>query len=277
MRATKIGIVALLLCLCQGFSLRAQDSTTVNKTYQLKTVLYGYFTNFTTDNLQQIYTIDGENELVKYNVEGVELFRYSNNRLGKLQLVDASNPLNPLLFYPDYQIAIILDRTLNPSTQINLLGLAELVQSPAIALGVDNQIWLYDEMNFKLRKLNQSGMITDNSEDLSLLFTGIPNIKQLDANNIYVVANAPETGLLVFDNFGQFDKEIPIKGVEYFQLEDKRLIYQKEGQCFVYDFGPLAERPLQLPFQLDVEDHIRVQKDYLFRLRDDRLEVYQLK
>ncbi len=273
MERVKMVILGVFIGLGSLASLTAQDSTA----YQLKTVIYGYFTNFTTDQLQQIYTINADNELVKYNIEGVELFRYSNNRFGKLQSVDASNPLNPLLFYPDYQLLVIVDRTLNPSTQINLFELEELVQSPVVALGIDNQIWLYDELNFKLKKLNQSGIITDSSEDLSLLFRGIPEIEQLDANHIYVVANAPETGLLVFDNFGQFDKEIPIRNIDYFQLEGKRLFYQKEGKCFVYDFGPLAERPLKLPFYADPADHIRVQKNYLFRLRDDRLEIYQLK
>ncbi|GJM36103.1 MAG: hypothetical protein DHS20C18_51040 [Saprospiraceae bacterium] len=260
-------------------SLAAQttaDQPHLNEAYQLKTAINGTFLTFTTDQLQQIYTVTTNNELVKYNIEGAELFRYSNNRLGQLQSVDASNPLNPLLFYPDYQIAIILDRTLNPNTQVNFLELEEQVQSSVITLGSDNQIWLYDEFNFQLKKLSQSGQITDKSEDMSLLFSNIPEIKQLEADHIHLVANAPETGLLVFDNFGQFDKLIPIKNIDYIQLEDRRLFYQKEGQYFVYNFRTLAETPLTLPFHPEASDFIRLQKNYLFRLKKDRLEIYSL-
>ena len=44
----------------------------------------------------------------------------------------------------------------------------------------------------------------------------------------------PNIGILIFDNFGQFIKLIPEKGVENFQLFGEYLFFTQDGKYFQY-------------------------------------------
>src|SRR5687768_4036966 len=66
----------------------------------------------TTDDLGNAYMVE-KNELKKYSAEGILLATYSNNNLGDLTVVDASDPLKLLLFFKDLSKIIFLDNTLS--------------------------------------------------------------------------------------------------------------------------------------------------------------------
>lgn len=121
--------------------------------WQCSAKIEGDFVFFTTDPLQQIYVVNRGNEVFerKYSQDGQVLFQYNNNRLGPLGWIDASNPFNILLYYPDYQIAKILDRTLNPSGEFQLYQLG-LIAPAALALSNDNHLWVFDEKQTRSSK-----------------------------------------------------------------------------------------------------------------------------
>lgn len=251
------------------FFIKAQTNTT----FTLTTTLPGPFEFFTTDKLQQIYAVTPSNEVIKYSVDGQELFRFNNNTLGKLGHIDATDPFNLLLFYPDFQIAITLDRTMSKTGEFNLQNLG-IFNVQAMATSRDNDIWLYDELNFQLKKINRDGIVQSRSEDLNLLLGQAPDAQSIEARENFVYLNAPNLGLLVFDNFGNYHKTLPIKDIQWFQVLDKQLIYQSNEQMFVFHLKALTEAPLALPEGLSPKAQIRLQKNRLYVLSQTTLNVY---
>ena len=117
------------------------------------------FVDFTADNLGNIYGLTSGNQLKKIGLNGDSLAVFNDVRkYGKLFSVDASNPLRLVLFYKDFGIIVLLDRFLNLRTTINLRTL-NIFQVRAICQSYDNGIWLYDEQEAKLKKLNEEGII----------------------------------------------------------------------------------------------------------------------
>src|SRR5690606_16861793 len=119
--------------------------------------------------------------------------RFNNNKLGNLQHIDATDPFNVLLYYPDYFTVLTLDRTMNITSEYDLTNL-NLIEVEAIGMSNDNNVWLYDEVTFKLRKVDRNGQVLLESVELNLLlqYTPHPNFILERENKVYL--NNPETG-----------------------------------------------------------------------------------
>lgn len=232
-------------------------------------------TFFTVDKLQQIYVVNNQNDLVKYTAEGKEQFRYNNNKLGTLNFVDATNPFNLLLFYADFRTLISLDRNLVETGSFDLYDL-DVNEIKAIAQSSDNNIWLYDDIRFKLKKIKRTGDVLVESDDLSLLMgrTIAPNFI-LERDN-YVYVNDPTVGILVFDVFGKYLKTLDFIGIQQFQVINKQLFY-KEKQLFnVFHLQSLLNRTITLPQQLTEKHVVFLESDHLYLKNNGSIYIYQL-
>ncbi|UPT66170.1 MAG: hypothetical protein M0D57_17035 [Sphingobacteriales bacterium JAD_PAG50586_3] len=64
-------------------------------------------TKLYVDKLDNVYVIN-DNEIFKYKPDGKLFNRYSNKSLGKVTMIDVSNPLKILLFYKDFSRIVYL-------------------------------------------------------------------------------------------------------------------------------------------------------------------------
>ena len=232
---------------------------------------------FVVDDLLNIYTVNAKNEVFKYDIEGNELFRYSNNELGELASIDVSNPLNILLFFPEYQTAIALDRTLSQSGVFDFFS-AEILDVSVLCLSTDNKIWIYDSSNYKLKLIDETSTTIEESDDLSYYIDSPANVKQMLTQGNLVYLNMPETGIIVFDSFGLFDKILPYKNVLSVQLLSKELLFQVEDGLFALNLETLQKRQLKVPIELSVNHRVQVKNNYFFVLeKNESLEVFRMK
>ena len=261
--------IAFGLFFLSFYYLPAQDST-----YHLLAEIPIAATYLTTDNLQQIYVTTPENEIIKYSPEGKILFRYNNFTLGDIAHIDASNPLNLLVYYSDYKTLINLDRTLNKSGEYNLLNL-DVIDVNAIGRSSDNNIWLYDNTTFKLKKINRKGQVQLESDDLSLLLQKSlqPNFILEAENHVYI--NDPQQGILIFDLYGQYIKSLDIKGLNDFQIINNQLIYTQNEQLQVFHLKTLLENSIKLPKIIEIGDQLKIQQNKLFWKEATAVKVYQ--
>lgn len=231
--------------------------------------------SFTTDKLNQLYLITPKNEVIKYDITGKEVFRYNNNFLENLSHIDATDPFNLLLYYPDYLSIITLDRTMT-QTGIFDLSTLDLIRVNAVGASNDNNVWLFDEVTFQLKKVNRNAEILRQSVDINLQLNHPPTPVFLleKENNVYV--NDPTYGIFIFNMFGEYESIIELKGVNSFQLLDNRLFYKKGKNVFSYHIQTFDQRKIRLPTRLEITDDILIQKNRLFVRKADRIEVYTL-
>ena len=230
----------------------------------------------TTDKLQQLYAVTPQNTVIKFTPDGREQYRFSNNTLGELGYVDATDPFNLLLYYPDYQLVVTLDRTLNQTASLHLLE-AGVIQASAIGLGNDGNIWVYDEASFQLRQFSRRGEVLFESQNLSLVLPKAPQPIQLLARENFVYLNDPKQGILVFDTFGQYAKTIAIPDIMRFQVLDNRLIYKQDGQLQLYDLKSFRDATIALPEGVEAKDQVQIQQNRIFVQKQDAILIYDWK
>ena len=131
--------------------------------------------DFFVDKLGQIYSVTSDGYVKKYDSNQQLVFEYSDKTLGELSSFDIFDPFNILAFYEDYQLIRLLDRTLNPFIDLELLDL-DILNVSACAMGQNGFIWMYDDQYTQLLKVNQAGEIISRSQPLSQVLGWIPSI-----------------------------------------------------------------------------------------------------
>lgn len=230
---------------------------------------------FTTDNLQNTYLFDENQEVIKYNSEGKETYRYSNTRLDEPTYIDATDPFNLLVFYKNYQTVVLLDRTMNPTATFNFINF-DLFNINAVGISSNNSIWVYDELNFRLKKIDRNGKVVQESEDLGLLLDMEIQPNLLIEREQMVFVNDPNIGLLVFDFFGQYMKILDIKNLTDFQIIENRLVFQENENLKSFHLKSLLEQPLNLPFTIEKSEKVRIEKGSVFVGNEEGVFIYKL-
>lgn len=230
----------------------------------------------TSDKLRQVYLVTASSELLKLSPEGEVLFRYSNQRYGDLQHVDASNPFSVLLYYPNFLRVIILDRTLNEVATLSLLDKG-YEQVRALGISGDNQIWLFNELDQTLRKINRDGQLIFQSNSLSMqLNARLEPVYLLEQQQeVYLVD--PLRGVLVFDVFGKYLQTFALPDLERIQVSRGILFYQRGTELRALQLQTLQDRPVALPETSTPLRQVLVLPEQLYLLLDRHLIVHSVK
>ena len=122
-----------------------------------------------------MYLLYQNGQLKKLRPNGDSLAVFNNvRRFGRLYAVDVSNPLKVLLHFKDFNTVVILDRLLNERAVLDLRR-SNLLQVKAIGQSYDNNIWVYDELDAKLKKIGDDGRLIDQSNDFRQIFDSTPS------------------------------------------------------------------------------------------------------
>ena len=109
------------------------------------------------DHLGNIYIVDDQNRLSKFDTTGLRMFNVVNNNLGEIHSIDVGNPFKIMTFYRDQQTILLLDNTLSEIQRIRIADW-KLQDVTAACLSPDNALWLFDGTNKTLIKMEDSGM-----------------------------------------------------------------------------------------------------------------------
>lgn len=229
------------------FAINAFVSSAQDSAFKQGKTIDGDFIDFTVDNLGNYYLLSKNNQLKKLNAEGDSAGVFNDvRRYGKLYSIDATNPLKILLFYKNFSTVVVLDRFLNMVNTIDLRKQG-IFQVKAIAQSYDNNIWVYDEQNNKLKKLGEDGKLLSETVDFRIIFDEAPSPTQIFDQDGFVYLYDPEKGIFVFDIYGSFKTKISYQGLSDLSIFGKTMIGLDKQQMLAYTSGTLTESRLTLP------------------------------
>jgi len=189
---------------------------------------------FSTDNLGFIYVITPNNDIEKYNDQFKKLATANFKVYGSISSIDATNPFEIYVFYRDQSKVVYLDNMLNyrGETDLNSLGIS---QSAVVSRSFDNQLWVMDMSDLKLKKINKENKLLFESNPLNL--TSSDNIisptQLVDINSKLYLLN--QGSIYVFDLFGNYEKIMLSDSISSFQIFKDKVFYLKNGMIFTYD------------------------------------------
>jgi hypothetical protein len=265
--------ITLLIILCFPLlTLFAQQE----KDFRLIKTFKGGYTDFSVDNLGNIFLLDSNNQLKKLSPAGDSVAIYNDVRkYGQVYSIDAGNPLKVLLYYRDFGIIVVLDRLLNVRTTINLRK-QNIFQAKAIGQSYDNGVWVYDEGEARLKRLADDGSIIDQTGDFRLQLEEAPSPDFVEDHDRLVYLYDSTGGLLVFDYFGTLRNKLAFTGWQDFQLAGKFIVGRKGSLLERYQLSSLQLEEKRMPVILNNTQKMRIAGDRLFCLRQGSLYVYAL-
>jgi hypothetical protein len=233
-------------------------------------------TNFAVDNLGNIFLLDAAGQLKKLSPRGDSIAVFNDvRRFGKIYAIDVSNPLKVLLFYKDFGTIVVLDRLLN-NRNIMDMRKQNIQQARVIAQSFDNGVWVYDELDGKLKKLDDNGTITSASVDFRVLLDAPPSpISLFDANQLVYLYD-PEKGLIMLDYFGTLRNIVAIRGWTDVQVVGQRVIGRIGAQLKSYTPGTMDLRDQNMKSLLDGVTKVQVSLENLYCLKEGKLMIYSL-
>ncbi|MBS1565367.1 MAG: hypothetical protein JST39_13325, partial [Bacteroidetes bacterium] len=208
--------------------------------------------------------------------EGDSIAVYSNApRFGNLYSIDASNPMKVLLYYKDFGTIVVLDRLLNIRSTIDLRRL-NIFQARSICQSYDNAVWVYDEVEARLKRVADDGTILDQTGDLRLQLEEAPTPSVIADNDRLVYLYDSARGMLAFDYYGTLKNKIAFLGWQDFQVVGKYILGRRGAVLERYQLSTLSLQERALPGLLREASKVRVAIDRLYFLRDNRLFIYAL-
>jgi hypothetical protein len=265
-----------IICIMLFFStatVQAQADTAFRLIRTIKTDVI----DFAVDNLDNIYLFTSSNQLKKLSAQGDSVAAYNDvKKFGKATSIDVSNPLRVLLYYKDFLTVVTLDRLLNIRSVIDLRK-SNIIQANAIGLSYDNNIWVYDEANSKLKKIDDQGKVLLETPDFRQLFGDAPSPQSVFDQDGYVYMYDSAKGVYVFDYYGALKNKILITGWKDFRVAGKYIygITNDTLQRYQINTFRLDNQKLSPPLWPVIS--LGFTPTRLYGLKKDAIEIYSIR
>jgi hypothetical protein len=233
----------------------------------------GNYTDFEADVLGNLYLLSANQQLKKINSKGDSMGVFNDvRRYGKVHAVDVTNPLKCLVYFKNFSTIVVLDRFLQPVNTIDLRR-QSIFQVKAVAQSYDNKIWLYDEQNQQLKKIDDNGNILLSTPDLRMVFDEVPSPEKIIDQEGYVYLYDQDKGVYIFDIYGAFKNKISYTGLKSFTVSGKTIAGIQNNELITYSIGTLNEKKYLLPVK-EATLKCVLSAGRLFVLEKDKIEVY---
>ena len=260
--------IMCLLVLCQ-ISIGQRDTA-----FHLLGTLPGEIADAAIDNLGNVYVLTTTDQLKKYNAAGDSLAVYNNvRRFGKVYSIDVSNPLKVLLYYKDFSSIVVLDRLLAIRSTI-VLRRKNILDVTAIGQSFDNNIWVFDAFDNKLKKIDDEGNVLLETPDLRQVFNQALAPQQIIDQNNQLYLYDPVNGLFVFDYYGTFKRKIPLLGWSNVSITDKYVFGISNESLQSYNVSTLMESQQKFPGNFAPYYRYHISNNKLIALSKDGLHIY---
>jgi hypothetical protein len=244
--------------------------------FTLLSTVEGEFSFFTADYLGNLFLVNKNGQLKKLNVKGDSMGVFNDvRRYGKLYSIDAANPLKTLLFYKDFKTIVVLDRFLNVVNTIDLRK-QNILQVRAISQSYDNNIWIFDEQESKLKKIGEDGKILSETSDFRLVFGEAPMPVRIIDQDKFVYLYDEQKGMFIFDYYGALKSKLPLTGWNNIQVINGNILGRLQNKILSYVSGTMQIKESVLPAKLQQADKIQITPRGVYVLDETGIRLYSL-
>ena len=222
------------------------------------------------DDFENLYYVK-DNILYKKNSK--RTCSYSNIELGELKSVNIQNPFKIILFYADFNAAIILDNNLNELTQKIDFTKETLYNNVSFIAGASqNNLWLYANDN-KLHLYDYQGR-KELFQTQPMTFYD-PKFKALDIVGTYKkLWILSENSILEFNEYGVFINAYNSLSAQQGWPFKKGFIFLNKTQFYYQE--PESQVEIPLTFEGSIQS-VSVNSSNIFIFDENLLYQYQIK
>lgn len=274
MKTRKLITILFTFYLC-GFVIDSKAQS--DSSFQFLRSIKGKFFSFNVDNLNNIYLITNNNQLRKFDEKGDSVSIFNDvKRYGNPSSVDVSNPLKILLYYKSFSTVLVLDRLLNMRNTINFRK-QNIFSVQTIAASYDNNIWLFDEQDYKLKKIDEEGRLQQETTDFRMIFDSVPSPLQLIDRDSYVYLYDPEKGFYIFDYYGTYKNRLAFLNWSNVEVSGKMMYGFSNNKLYSYELKSLLLKEYKLPGFFGNYIAIKAMNRKVYVLTNLGIDIYDVK
>lgn len=257
------------------------DSTNVQGVRQdsvFKYVSYipGHYSSIDIDVLDNIYLMTERNTLKKIKPNGDSTGVFNDvKKYGNPTMIDVTNPLKTLVYYKGFATVVVLDRFITFLNSINLRK-ENIFRVQTLATSYDNNIWIFDEGDLKLKKIDYDGKVLSETSDMRQIFDEVPQPTQITDRDNLVYLYDPNKGFFIFDYYGSYKNTLPFLKWEHTAVSKNMLMGFIGNTFYSYELNSLRLKSYKLPAFFKDYDDIKAMNGRVYLLKKNGVEVYSI-
>ena len=273
----KLNTILFFLCFCASVAIPFATKAQSDSAFQFIKTIKGNFSYFNVDNLDFVYLITNNNQLKKLNPNGDSVAVFNDvKKYGNPDYIDVTNPLKALLYYKNYSTVVMLDRLLTVRNNINLRK-QNIFYVNNVTLSYDNYIWIFDEEDFRLKKIDEEGKLLQSSIDWRMLFDTVPApVKMIDRDN-FVYLYDPSKGFYIFDYYGGFKTRLTFLNWTNVEVNANTVYGFGDNELYSYQLKSLQLKTYKLPAFFGKFISIKAMNGKVYLLNEKGVDIYQIK
>ena len=277
-----VSFFCLITSVCNAQTIVAD--TIISYPYPTKTNAYfkyikfipGDYTYMDVDVLDNVYLITAGNQLKKINANGDSVAVFNDvKKYGNPSLIDVSNPLKILVYYKNFSTVVILDRLLTFRNSINFRK-TNIFSVKTLATSYDNNIWLFDEQDFKLKKIDDDGKTLIETTDWRQIMDSVPLPTQIIDRDNFVYLYDINKGFYIFDYYGTFKNNLPFLHWEHTAISGNKLYGFLNNRLYSYELKSLSLKDYTIPSFFEDYTDIKTMNGKVYLLKKDGVEIYSV-
>ena len=160
-----------------------------------------------------------------------KLLQYKNIALGKIAAVDLQNPLKLVLFYENFNTAILLDNQLNETQQVHFSKNTVPLVAAAIGMASQNRLWIYNSLS---QKIGLFDYLRKDYVEITVPFNGQITSYESDFNNFYWINDSGYR--FTCDVYGKVTEYGKVPNFDQFAIADENwFFYSTLNQLFAFN------------------------------------------
>lgn len=237
----------------------------------------GNYITMEVDILDNIYLVTNGYQLKKIDSNGDSIGVFNDvKRYGNPTYIDVSNPFKILVYYKNFSTAVILDRQLTSRNIINFRK-QNIFSVRSVTTSYDNNIWLFDEQDYKLKKIDDEGKVLVESTDMRLLVDSVPSPEKIIDSDDFVYLYDPEKGFYVFDYYGSLKNNLPFMKWNSISISKKKLYGFNDATLYSYELNSLDLKKYPLPSSFKDYKSIKAMNGKVYLLTNEGVIIVSLK
>lgn len=179
------------------------------------------------DNFGSDYFI-GDNVLRKITPKGI--LEYKNLSLGKIARADIQNPLQIVLFYENFNTAVLLDNQLNETMKISFSDHTTPIVASAVGMASANRLWIFNSLS---QKVGLYDYLKNDLREATVPFAGKVAHYNSDFNYFYWIDD--NHNRFACDVYGKVSEYGKFADCDQFKIIDAQwILYSKDNKLYAY-------------------------------------------
>ena len=252
------------------------QGTKSNSTFAYVSFIPGSYSFMEIDILGNIYLINERNQLKKIKPNGDSAAVYNDvKQYGNPTLIDVSNPLKIPVYYKNYSTVVILDRFLTFRNSINFRK-ENIFKVKTLATSYDNNLWIFDEQDFKLKKINDEGLVLRETNDWRQIFDTVPTPSLIIDRENFVYLYDEKRGFYIFDYYGSFKTNLPFLNWKHAAVASGRLMGFVKDTLYSYELNSFNLKTYMLPAFFEGYTDIKAMNGKVYLLKKNGVEIFNI-